>query len=214
MPGQRHAIGPNMRVVRAGTIVVLAGVLYLGVIAFVALRSHPRQADLAVVLGNQITADGEPSARLRARLDAALSLYRTGLARRVLVSGGVEQSGNRDEAAIMAAYLVAHGVPAVAVLQDPHGIDTLATSRSAACVLAAGGSAMVVTQWFHVPRTLIAMRRAGIRDVSAAWPRYVEWRDIYSLLREAIAIPVYLLKPASAWSGPCPPPSEQPRPGS
>jgi hypothetical protein len=48
----------------------------------------------------------------------------------------------------------------------------------------------------------------------AAWPRYVEWRDLYSLLREAIAIPIYLLRPASAWSGPCPPPSEQQRPGS
>jgi uncharacterized SAM-binding protein YcdF (DUF218 family) len=110
----------------------------------------------------------------------------------------------------MAAYLTAQRVPPSAILQDPNGIDTLATSRNTAC-LVGQGSVLVVTQWFHVPRTLIAMRRAGLRDVSAAWPRYVEWRDLYSFLREAVAIPVYVLKPASAWSGSCSPPSSPPQ---
>jgi vancomycin permeability regulator SanA len=214
MPDQRHAPGWNTRFVRAGSAVVVVCALYLGAIALVALRARPLRADLAVVLGNQVTANGGPSPRLRARLDTALGLYAAGLVRRALVSGGIEQPGNRDEAAIMAAYLIAHSVPAVAIVQESHGLDTLATSRRAACILGEGGSAVVVTQWFRVPRTLIAMRRSGIRDVSAVWPRYLEWRDLYSLLREAIAIPIYSLKPASAWSAPCPPPSEPPRPRS
>jgi len=182
--------------------IVLVGILYLVVIAFTALHTGPRRADLAVVLGNEVTASGAPSKRLQARLDTAVSLYQGGFVRRVLVSGGIEQPGSRDEAAIMAAYLMAQGIPPSTILQDPNGIDTLATSRNTAC-LAGQSSVLAVTQWFHVPRTLIAMRRAGLRDVSAAWPDYVEWRDIYSFLREAVAIPAYILKPASAWSGGC-----------
>lgn len=54
---------------------------------------------------------------------------------------------------------------------------------------------VVVTQWFHLARAMLAMRRCGVRDVSGAWPRWFEVRDAYSLLREAATLPLYAFRP-------------------
>lgn len=179
-----------------------AGV-YLTLLAAAGLGAKPVRSDLAVVFGNTVVA-GRPSARLRARLDIAVDLFRTGLVRRVLVSGGVDPAGN-DEAAVMAAYLIERGVPRPAIIEDPHGVDTFATARDALAVRP--GSVVVVTQWFHIPRARLAMRRVGVGRVSAAWPRFAEWRDLYSFAREALALPVYAIRPVASPAPASPTPS-------
>jgi uncharacterized SAM-binding protein YcdF (DUF218 family) len=57
-------------------------------------------------------------------------------------------------------------------------------------------SAVVVTQYFHITRSRLALKQAGIQDVSSAHARFFEMRDIYSVLREVVALPVYLLRSA------------------
>ena len=47
----------------------------------------------------------------------ALRLYRSGTVRRVLVSRGIEESGYRDKAAVMATYLRREGLPSKAILE-------------------------------------------------------------------------------------------------
>lgn len=177
-----------------------AGVaVYLGALAFVALQARPRPSQMAVVFGNAISQDGTPAPRLRARLDAALALYRAGLVPRILVSGGIERNG-ADEADAMGAYLAAHGVQPRAILRDPLGATTYDTARNTAALLPAG-SVIVVTQWFHVPRAELAMHRFGLSQVSAAYPDYFEVRDVYSFLREAVALPFYAIRPISLVRG-------------
>lgn len=175
------------------------GLVYLAMLAAIGLSARPRPGELAVVLGNTVVA-GQPSPRLRARLDVAVGLFRAGLVRRVLVSGGIEPSGD-DEAAVMGRYLVAEGIPQAAIVEDPLGDDTFATARHTADLLDPGDGVVVVTQWFHIPRTMLAMRRCGLRKVSGAWPRYVEWRDVYSFLREAVALPTYTIKRVAPCEG-------------
>lgn len=97
--------------------------IYLVAVAGAGLLATPAPANLIVVLGNEVLPGGTASPRLRARLDAALAACRAGSAPRVMVSGGVAPDG-QDEAAVMAAYLQANGVPAAAIVQDPHGVDT------------------------------------------------------------------------------------------
>lgn len=169
-------------------------VLYLGLLAAAGLLARPASADLIVVLGNAVMADGQPSPRLRARLDAALAAYRAGLAPRVLVSGGIEPGG-QDEAASMAAYLASQGVPASAIARDPLGVDTWATARATAALLGGSGRVIVATQWFHVPRTLLALRRYGVATAGAVWPAFWEVRDVMSFLREAVGVPWYAVRP-------------------
>lgn len=184
---------PRRTLHRAAAATLTLLTLYLAGIAAFGLAARPAPGDLAVVLGNAVTPSGQPSPRLRARLDTAIALHRAGLVRRILVSGGIEPSG-QDEARAMAAYLAAHGIPPAAILQDPHGDDTRATARNTAALPGGPGRVVAVTQWFHVPRTVLALRRAGIPHVSAAWPRFWEWRDAYSFLREAAALPAYALR--------------------
>ncbi len=172
--------------------------LYLAGLAAFGLSARAGPAKLIVVLGNAVDLDGRPSPRLAARLDAALAAWRSGLAPRLLVSGGMAPGG-RDEAAAMARYLVAKGVPPEAILQDPRGRDTFETARHAAAVLGGHGRVLVATQWFHVPRTVLAMRRFGLGPVSATWPRFAEARDIYSFLREAAGLPYYAIRPVGAY---------------
>ncbi|MBE7211338.1 MAG: YdcF family protein [Gluconacetobacter diazotrophicus] len=174
---------------------VLLVAAYLAALAASGLMSRPRPSDLAVVLGNAVGADGRPSPRLRARLEAAWRLYRSGTVRRVLVSGGIEAAGSRDEAAVMAAYLRDRGVPGTAILLDHAGRTTLDTARNALAVVGPHAGIVVVSQWYHLPRAVLILRRLGAREVSADWPRWFELRDIYSLLREAVALPFYAFRP-------------------
>lgn len=179
---------------RLAAIIVAGLLLYLGALAATGLLARPAPADLIVVLGNAVMADGQPSPRLRARLDAALVAYKAGLAPQVLVSGGIEPGG-QDEAASMAAYLAAQGMPAAAIALDARGNDTWATARATAALLGGSGRVIVATQWFHVPRTLLALRRFGLQSAGAAWPRFWEARDLASFVREAVALPWYAVRP-------------------
>jgi vancomycin permeability regulator SanA len=54
----------------------------------------------------------------------------------------------------------------------------------------------VVTQFFHITRSRYALQRAGIDTVYSAHASYFEARDVYSLAREVIALPVYWIATA------------------
>ena len=93
----------------------------------------------------------------------------------------------------MKRYLVQQGVPESAVVVDNQGVDTRASAVNAAAFLRRNGmhSVFVITQYFHVPRCRIALKKAGIETVYSAHPFYFEWRDIYSALRELPACVKY-----------------------
>ncbi len=175
--------------------------IYVSIVGSLGLLSRPRLAEWAVVFGNTVTADGQPSPRLKARLDAAAALFERGGVQHILVSGGIEQPGDLDEAAVMAAYLLRVGIPAGAVVQDAAGIDSFETARHTASLVPTDAGVVVVTQWFHTPRAMLAMRRFGVQPVSADWPAWFEARDLYSLLREAVGLPFYAVRSRAEKAG-------------
>jgi len=173
---------------------VLGAILlwFLGVAGWLivaGLRDEVRAVDVIVVPGNHVHADGRPSERLRERLDRALALYREGLAPAIIVSGGISSSGVA-EAPAMRAYLVAGGVPESAVSEDPGGVNTAATAAFAADWLAARGgrSALVVSQYFHLMRCRLALRRVGVYEVAQAAAGGFAPRDLWSVPREVLAL--------------------------
>lgn len=175
---------------------LLAGLFLLGCGLLVVAGCSDRQAeaDMIVVPGNTVAPDGTPSPRLKARLDVALSLYRDHRAPLIFVSGGLGKEGF-DEAVVMANYLARNGVPAASVVVDSLGLDTRATARNAAAYMRANGlgTAIVATQYFHVPRTQFALERAGVRVVGHSHARYAELRDLYSIPREVVGYAAYFL---------------------
>lgn len=157
-------------------------------VAIAGCQDRVADADLIVVPGNTILADGTPSPRLRARLEAALGLYQARHAPLIFVSGGTGKEGF-DEAAAMAAYLQQRGVPAAAIVQDPAGVDTAATARNAARYLQGHQRtrALVATQYFHVARTGMLLEQAGVTVSGHVHAGFFELRDLYSTPREAVA---------------------------
>ena len=175
-----------------------AGVFLLATTALVlaGLNDKLAPADVIVVPGNTIMPDGTPSPRLQARLDVALKQFQQHRAPRILVSGATGKEGF-DEAASMARYLVKHGVPASAIIEDSQGWTTDATARNAALLMRQHGwqTAMVATQYFHVPRFRLALERAGITVSGQVHAPYVELRDLYSVPRETVGYAVYFARP-------------------
>jgi vancomycin permeability regulator SanA len=176
---------------------LIAFVIGLGAacaLAAAGLLSRPAPATAAIVFGNTVDRDGRPSKRLEARLEAARVLHGRRIVRWILVSGGRGKEGH-DEAAFMAQWLTAHGVPDTSILADHEGVTTEATCANARRMLGAAATVDVVTQWFHIPRAELAAARAGLDVRGASWPPYAEPRDAYSFARELVAYPAYFLRP-------------------
>jgi vancomycin permeability regulator SanA len=159
------------------------------------LRDDIARSDVALVLGNKVELDGTPSPRLRARLDRTLELFRAGFFPSIIVSGGTGKEGF-DEAAVMRDYLIAHGVPASAMITDSHGETTFASAVNTARIAKEHGfkSVFTVTQYFHVPRARLALRRCNITEIHSAHARFFEWRDIFSVPRDTVGYGSYLFR--------------------
>ncbi len=182
-------------------IIVAAGSLLLallvGTCILVADGLHDRLgvADVGLVLGNTIASDGTPSPRLQARLERTVELYRGGYFPAVIASGGIGKEGF-DEAAVMRDYLVSHGIPADRVIMDNRGATTFMSARNTVEISRQQGfhSVFVISQYFHLPRTRLALERFGIPAVYTAHARFFESRDIYSCPRELFGYLRYFLR--------------------
>lgn len=166
-----------------------------GLLVWRGMTDDVGKADVALVLGNQVNPDGTPSPRLKARLDTAIECYRQGYFPVILVSGATDREGV-PEGTAMKRYLVASGIPESVVLVDDQGVDTQASANNTAALLKERGwtSVFVITQYFHVPRTKLALTKLGILPVHHAHPRFFEARDLYSIAREIPAYGKYLLR--------------------
>jgi uncharacterized SAM-binding protein YcdF (DUF218 family) len=114
------------------SLALLSAVLGLGlpvlwrmrVVFATAKRDDTGPADAVLVLGRSLAGD-EPTAVFRARLDHGATLWRTGLAPRIVISGGRTGRSTKSEAAAGHDYLVATGVPSEALSLEDRSRHTL-----------------------------------------------------------------------------------------
>ncbi|GAA2330988.1 ElyC/SanA/YdcF family protein [Saccharopolyspora halophila] len=155
-----------MRLVQVGIgVLAVAVLLPLGWVRFRSARRIRTVADVpptevALVFGAGVRSDGIPSRILQGRLNVALQLYRSGKARRIVVSGSPESRGH-SEPAVMRRYLLAHGVPDAAIALDESGVDTWSSCRGAARDFGLDELTVVTTR-FHLRRAIALCRRHGI----------------------------------------------------
>jgi vancomycin permeability regulator SanA len=152
-------------------------------------------ADVAVVLGSKVQRDGTPSSGLQRRLERALDLYRKGAIKAIFVSGGRGSEGF-EEADVMRAVLVRSGVPAGVIVVDRAGNNTRLTAIHARRLMQERGwqSAVVISQYYHVPRAKLALKQEGVKHVSGAAAEYrFAWTDPLSVLREFAGFYAYLV---------------------
>lgn len=129
-----------------------------------AIRSRPIGA--AVVVFGASVDDTGPSGELRSRLDHALSLWRSGAAPVIVVSGGVDRG--IDEVDTMRAYLADRGVPESALIEGRPGSNTRQTVSTMATLDLA--PYVAVSSGYHSYRILAEARRRGVAAVASAPP--------------------------------------------
>jgi vancomycin permeability regulator SanA len=152
-----------------------------------------KPADYIVVLGNKVNDDGNPSDRLRARLDKTVGLYQNNMAKKIIVTGGLGKEGY-TEALVMKDYLVKQNIPTENVLVDSKGLDTFQSAVNTKNMLAGqlDKSIILVSQHFHLWRSENIFKKCGFTVVYTSHPNYYEWRDFYSIFREFFALHKYL----------------------
>ena len=161
------------------------------------LSDEIHQADVAVVLGNTVEKNGNPSIRLQARLDKTIELYQNGLFPNIIVSGGFGSEGF-DEATVMRQYLISRGIPENCIRVDSVGNTTALTAKNASQIMKQNNwqSAMIISQYFHISRTRLAFAHYGVNPIYSAHANYFELRDLYSIFREVIGYFSYILRGA------------------
>jgi uncharacterized SAM-binding protein YcdF (DUF218 family) len=151
-------------------VLVLSGVAVTLVAGITALRvwqqgtvDERHQADAIVVLG-AAQYDGRPSPVFAARLDHAVELYQSGLARSFVVTGGKLPGDRTTESAVARQYAIDHGVPAGAIYGEHEAHNTLDSLRSVAHMMRARGqrSAVFVSDPTHMLRVLRIASDLGI----------------------------------------------------
>ncbi|MGC5324252.1 YdcF family protein [Brevibacillus sp. SYSU BS000544] len=189
----------NVPLLRRALIALLsAGVLWsvycVQYIWYVSTHAAPRQADVAIVLGAAVWGD-KPSPSLRERLDKAISLYEEKYVPMIIVSGGLGDGKQIDEATAMQRYLVEHGVPESAILKENESRDTVQNLTFSQRIMTKHqmNTALVVSHGFHLARSVEIARTVGID----AFPIAVETHVLfipYFYAREVLAYTVWLLE--------------------
>lgn len=141
--------------------------------------------DAIIVLGCGVYSDGTPTPLLSDRLDAAIALYNAGLAPKILMSGD-HYYDNYNEVASMRNYAIQRGVPSDDIFMDHAGLSTYETMARASNIFQID-KAIVVTQEYHLYRSLYLANSMGIDAVGVIATGHIFKSQPYYSFREVLA---------------------------
>jgi uncharacterized SAM-binding protein YcdF (DUF218 family) len=153
--------------VRIVLLTILALSAYLAVtfvqVWQVSRQDHARPAQAIIVFG-AAQYGGKPSPVLRARLDHAAALYKRGLARTVVVTGGRQPGDKSTEATASAQYLARRGVPDSDILREVNGRTSWQSLAASAVILKQRGlmRVILVSDGFHALRVRVMADELGL----------------------------------------------------
>lgn len=158
-------------VIVLAVLCVLALSLSLGLSAYVCRRAQPylmdaeeapdmTGVDCILVLGCGVRPDGTPSLMLRDRLNMGLTLYQSGAAPKLLMSGDHSRA-DYDEVNAMKDYAMAAGIPSEDVFMDHAGLSTYESMYRARDVFCAE-KILIVSQGYHLYRAVYDARALGL----------------------------------------------------
>lgn len=113
-----------------------------------------------IILGASVHSDGKLSPVLQDRVDTGFRIYKQGKAKRFLLSGDNREK-DYDEVSAMRSYLLKKNVPSSHISTDPAGLNTYESMKRSSAEFQIP-SAIVVTQAFHLPRTLFIANNLGL----------------------------------------------------
>ncbi len=159
-----------------------------------------KPADILIVLG-AAEYRGRPSPVLEARLKHALALYRKGMARFILTTGGAGGDPRFTESEVGRNFLLSHGVPTEAIVMESEGESTIYSTVAAAEIMHRMQlrSCIIVSDGYHLFRVkrilesrgmqvYTSPRPEGSRKPAEAWRLYYRQAAGYLLWLVGISI--------------------------
>ena len=160
MPQNGLSIGAKRMLIAIGVLVALPIVVRVATQPLLyADAANVPKADAIMILGASASGKGL-SPILRARVDAAVTLYENHVSSRILVSGDHENA-TYDEVTPVVKYLSENGIPLAAIFVDDYGLDTFSSMYRARWVFGAR-SLVVVSQDYHLPRAIMLGHSFGL----------------------------------------------------
>lgn len=131
--------------------------------------------DCIIILGAGIW-NGKPSPMLEDRLNTGISLYKKGLAPKIIMSGD-HGSIYHDEVNLMKNYAKSKNVPSKDIFMDHAGFSTYDSMYRAKKIFGVK-NAIIVTQKYHLYRAIYIAKKLGINvyGVSANLRKYASER--------------------------------------
>lgn len=139
--------------------------------------------DAALILGAGIKNDA-PLEYLKDRLDSGIELYEKGKVKTLIISGD-DGNNNYDEVSVMYVYLTEAGIPEEKIITDDSGYNTYSSLYRVKNSLKIN-DITVVTQEYHLPRTIFIARKLGLTCYGLAADRsqYAPKRFKFNRIRE------------------------------
>lgn len=148
------------------------------------------QSDCIVVLGAAVREGGQPSPVFGDRLTRAAELYRAGVSRKIIVSGGLGKYAPA-EAEAGRAFLINAGVADSDIIRETNGMTTAEQGERVReiCERENFKTIALVTSFFHERRAIQIFNRAGLTSITGARCMHTRFEDINRwVLRESIAL--------------------------
>jgi len=117
--------------------------------------------DCIIILGAGIKNGETPSPMLKDRLDTGIMLYKMGIAPKILLSGD-NGTVTHNEIHVMLRYTLKAGVPSADIFCDHAGFSTYDSMYRAQSIFKVK-SAVIVTQTYHMYRSLYIADKLGIK---------------------------------------------------
>jgi uncharacterized SAM-binding protein YcdF (DUF218 family) len=176
----------NVVITIASVIIIPSLILFL-LIFKDAKNTRPQNADVMIVLGCQIWGEG-PSEMLEYRLQNALKLYKNGISKNIIVSGGQGADEVITEAKAMKKWFVKNGVSESIIYEEDKSTSTYENLKFSKLIMDRKGfkDAVVVTSDFHVFRSLWLSKRIGF-EAKGAPSKTVDHLKPYYYVREIVS---------------------------
>lgn len=143
------------------------------------------EADCILILGAGVWEGGRPSPMLEDRLKEGIRLYNEGICSTILVSGDHGRT-NYDEVNVMKDYLIEAGIPSEAIFMDHAGFSTYESMYRAKEIFGVS-KAIIVTQEYHMYRSLYDCKCMGIEAYGSPTAPRIYGKEKYRMVREWLA---------------------------
>ncbi len=155
-------------------LLLLLALWLLGVaawIVWVGERDQAAPADAIIVLG-AAAYDARPSPVLEERIRHGIDLYRRGLAKHLIFTGGFGKGARFSESQVAQRYALRHGVPKQAILIETESRTTRQNLQQAAALMRTHHfeRAIIVSDPLHMARALRLARESGIDALGSSTP--------------------------------------------